>query len=48
MFQYSKNLDGTKTDNKTDYDLFKFQYSKNLEGTKTRARIHEGIPQVSV
>ena len=36
LFQYSKNLEGTKTENKGINLDDKFQYSKNLEGTKTR------------
>ena len=35
MFQYSKNLEGTKTAYMTPADIDGFQYSKNLEGTKT-------------
>ena len=35
VFQYSKNLEGTKTNNRIGNDKYGFQYSKNLEGTKT-------------
>ena len=35
VFQYSKNLEGTKTLNSLDRTYGLFQYSKNLEGTKT-------------
>ena len=35
LFQYSKNLEGTKTTNKDIDKINEFQYSKNLEGTKT-------------
>ena len=34
-FQYSKNLEGTKTGVNTAFRAEEFQYSKNLEGTKT-------------
>ena len=35
MFQYSKNLEGTKTEINIQFLDDMFQYSKNLEGTKT-------------
>ena len=34
-FQYSKNLEGTKTKIVNLPRIIAFQYSKNLEGTKT-------------
>ena len=36
LFQYSKNLEGTKTGSELEYHEGGFQYSKNLEGTKTK------------
>ena len=38
MFQYSKNLEGTKTSNSQGFNVNLFQYSKNLEGTKTHVK----------
>ena len=35
LFQYSKNLEGTKTKYNEEVFDIQFQYSKNLEGTKT-------------
>ena len=35
LFQYSKNLEGTKTRINNSIFIIMFQYSKNLEGTKT-------------
>ena len=39
MFQYSKNLEGTKTGVTLKNEVPEFQYSKNLEGTKTERKI---------
>lgn len=35
LFQYSKNLEGTKTTSIFFNSILPFRYSKNLEGTKT-------------
>ena len=35
LFQYCKNLEGTKMRINNSIFIIMFQYSKNLEGTKT-------------
>ena len=43
MFQYSKNYEGTKTNEGKKWSDFLFQYSKNYEGTKTSKILYTNI-----